>query len=35
MNIEREFEKIDETKGISKDGEYLSAVPLRDGVFEK
>jgi hypothetical protein len=35
MSVSREFEKIDETKGISKNGEYLAATPVDEMIFEK
>lgn len=35
MNISRTFDLIDESKGIGKDGKFLSATPVKDGKFQK
>lgn len=35
MGVTREFEKIDETRGISKNGDYIGATPLEDKTFIK
>ena len=35
MGVTREFEKIDESRGISKNGEYIGATPVEELTFEK
>jgi uncharacterized protein YfaS (alpha-2-macroglobulin family) len=35
MGVTREFEKIDESRGISKNGEYIGATPVEELIFEK
>lgn len=35
IGIERIFEKIDESKGMTSDGQFLSKSPVTDGVFYK
>ncbi len=35
MGVVREFERVDETRWISSDGEYLSVTPMTENTFEK
>lgn len=36
MGISREFERVDESRGIDKDGNYIVAQPVEDAThFEK
>lgn len=35
MGVTREFEKIDESRGISKNGEYIGATPMESMNFDK
>ncbi len=35
MNVSREFERIEESRGIDKDGHYIGAFPMIDKSFDK
>ena len=35
LSVSRVFEKVDESKGIDSNGQFISATPNTNGVFKK